>query len=102
MSRSYKKTYLYMCKFRSQKAWRSFYNRVFRHTENCKLRGDEEYSCHKNPYKHGYADVWLSPADGKAGYLDRKWVEEFFFKDDRYGRGKRKVSKRNGKYLFHK
>lgn len=97
MSRSYKKAYAYFCGCRSQKRWRSDYNRRFRHTENARVRHDPDYSCFEVPYKFGYADRWCGPTDGGSFYnRPHDWWNRDVAK-------KAFCSfKRHGHYLFHK
>lgn len=88
MSRSYKKTpYVSNLCCRSQKRWKTRYNRTFRRASRhnlfkARLIDYEDYY-YEELYKLNYADSWSSPADGFHYYpmfsLDEFLVSGWYF-----------------------
>lgn len=80
MSRSYRKNLVFpVCCCNTQKKWKTQYNRTFRTNSKKQLYNyltniSEDYK-YESVHKRSYADIWLSPSDGR-------WWLEMFKPDD--------------------
>jgi hypothetical protein len=80
MSRSYRKNLVFpICRCNTQKKCKTQYNRTFRTNSKKQLYKyltniSEDYK-YESVYKRPYADIWLSPSDGR-------WWLEMFKPDD--------------------
>lgn len=73
MPRSYRKNFVFpVCCCQSQKKWKQEYSRIYRsktksQLQKAVLNDNIDYNL-GTVYKHHFADIWLSPSDGKMRF----------------------------------